>query len=165
MVWYRIDQRKLHAVQSHRAKSHSENPCSWTIDFFETPYEAWVASWKDSLKTKYELQSSNKFLENVCNRTIWRVNLHKTLPSKKKLLMFLNPAPVKICVLSHYSQGLYIPGGVGLYDIFTFWQPWQSAIEFPQVVAAMSFLSSFVTPYIEDRKGLLLSCLLACTSV
>jgi len=32
------------------------------------------------------------------------------------------------------------------------------------VVAAMSFLSSFVTPYIEDRKGLLLSCLLACIS-
>ena len=32
------------------------------------------------------------------------------------------------------------------------------------VVAAMSFLSSFVTPYIEDRKGLLLSCLLACFS-
>ena len=32
------------------------------------------------------------------------------------------------------------------------------------VVAAMSFLSSFVTPYIEDRNGLLLSCLLACIS-
>ena len=32
------------------------------------------------------------------------------------------------------------------------------------VVAAMSFLSSVVTPYIEDRKGLLLSSLLACIS-
>eukprot|EP00434_Breviolum_minutum_P003401 symbB.v1.2.002991.t1/scaffold159.1/size291531/10 len=32
------------------------------------------------------------------------------------------------------------------------------------VVAAMSFLSGVVTPYIEDRKGLLLSSLLACIS-
>lgn len=32
------------------------------------------------------------------------------------------------------------------------------------VVAVMSFLSSFVTPYVEDRRGLLFSSLLACIS-
>ena len=31
-----------------------------------------------------------------------------------------------------------------------------------EVVAVMSFLSSFVTPYVEDRRGLLISSLLAC---
>ena len=53
----------------------------------------------------------NKFLESVCNRTILRVSFHKTLLSKKNNVDGRNPSLVKNCVLSHYLQRLYIPGG------------------------------------------------------